>query len=140
MGAPGVLGGGRMTGRIHLRSMAFYGYHGHHPGESVHGQRFLVDLALTVELSKAAASDRLSDTVDYAAVYETCRRIVENDRVCLLETLCDRIMTAVLGEFRRVRRVEITVRKPSAPIPGVLDYVAVETSRDRPARSARPRK
>ncbi len=129
-----------MTGRIHLRSMAFYGYHGHHPGECEHGQRFLVDLALTVDLSKAAGSDRLSDTVDYAAVYETCRRIVENDRVCLLETLCDRIMTSVLREFRRVRRVELTVRKPSAPIPGVLDYVAVETSRDRSARSARPRK
>ena len=126
-----------MTGRIQLANMAFYGYHGHHPGESENGQRFLVDLALTLDISAAASSDQLSDTIDYGKVYEVCRRIVESDRVKLLETLCDRIMSAILREFGRVTRVEITVRKPSAPIPGVLDYVAVEASRDRRARSPR---
>jgi dihydroneopterin aldolase len=120
-----------MTGRIHLKNMAFYGYHGHHPEETARGQRFLVDVALTLDMTAAAASDRLSDTIDYGRVYEACRKILETDRVKLLETLCDRLLTAVMRECERAIRVEITIKKPSAPIPGVLDYVAIEASRDR---------
>ena len=51
--------------------------------------------------------------------------------VKLLETLCDRLLTAILQECPRVSRVDLTIKKPSAPIPGVLEYVAVEASRDR---------
>jgi dihydroneopterin aldolase len=127
-----------MNGRIQLKNMAFYGYHGHHPEESVRGQRFLVDLTLACDFAQAAATDQLGATVDYVQVYEVCRRIVERDRVKLLETLADRILTAVLAECPSVHRVEITIKKPGAPIPGVLDYVAVETSRERPERLDRP--
>ena len=129
-----------MKGRIHLKNMAFYGYHGHHPSENKQGQRFYVDLVLTLDIAAAAASDRLSATVNYARVHEICRRIVEKERVKLLETLCQRIMVAVMKECRRVTRIEITIKKPAAPIPGLLDYVAVEASSDRPPRVPRSRK
>jgi dihydroneopterin aldolase len=75
--------------------------------------------------------------VDYSRVYETCRAIVERQKVKLLETLCARIATAILDSFPRVTRVEVMVRKPSAPIAGVLDYVAVETTADRADRLPR---
>jgi dihydroneopterin aldolase len=127
-----------MNGRIQLKNMAFYGYHGHHPEESVRGQRFLVDLTLTCDFAEAAATDQLAATVDYVRVYEVCRRIVEHDRVKLLETLAHRIMAAVLADCPRVSRIEITIKKPAAPIPGVLDYVAVEASSERPERLDRP--
>ncbi|KAB2645132.1 MAG: dihydroneopterin aldolase [Verrucomicrobia bacterium] len=120
-----------MTGRIHLKNMAFYGYHGHHPEEGTRGQRFLVDLYLTYDMQEAANSDKLADSVDYAAVYEICKRLLEKERVKLLETLCNRLLTAILQECPRVSRVDLTIKKPSAPIPGVLEYVAVEASRDR---------
>ena len=125
-----------MRGRIHLKNMAFYGYHGHYPGETAQGQRFLVDLFLTIDLRAAAASDRLPYTVDYSRVYDLCRKIVEKERVKLLETLCQRIMDAVLRESPRV----LIIKKPGAPIPGVLDYVAIEASRERPRRLSRARK
>jgi 7,8-dihydroneopterin aldolase/epimerase/oxygenase len=120
-----------MTGRIQLKNMAFYGYHGHHPEEGTRGQRFLVDLYLTYDMQDAARSDKLVDSVDYSAVYEICKRLLEKERVKLLETLGDRLLNAILAECPRVMRVELTIKKPSAPIPGVLDYVAVEASRDR---------
>jgi dihydroneopterin aldolase len=122
-----------MNGRIHLKNMAFYGYHGHHPGESEQGQRFFVDVTLTVDFAGAVATDQLADTVDYSRVYEVCRLIVESRKVKLLETLSHRLMEAILEACPRVQRVDLTVKKPSAPIPGVLDYVAVETSLERPA-------
>jgi len=82
-------------------------------------------------VDEAAASDSLGSAVDYVRVYAICRRVVEQERVKLLETLGLRIMDAILRECSRVLRVEIMIKKPAAPIPGTLDYVAFEASRDR---------
>jgi 7,8-dihydroneopterin aldolase/epimerase/oxygenase len=120
-----------MQGRIHLKGMAFFGYHGHHPEENALGQRFLVDLVLTSDVDEAAATDNLSSAVDYVRAYNICRGVVEQEKVKLLETLGLRIMDAILRECTRVQRVEIMIKKPAAPIPGTLDYVAFEASSDR---------
>ena len=120
-----------MQGRIHLKNMAFYGYHGHHPEENSLGQRFLVDLVLTSDIDEAAATDSLTAAVDYVRVYGICRGVVEQERVKLLETLGRRIIDAVLRECPRVLRIEIMIKKPAAPIPGTLDYVAFEAACDR---------
>jgi dihydroneopterin aldolase len=130
----------RMTGRIHLKNMEFHGFHGCHPGEEVVGQRFLVDLVLTADLSRAAATDELVHAVDYERIYETCRRVVERGRNRLMETLCRRICDALLEEWPQVQRVDLMVKKPVAPIRGSLDYVAVEVSRERGNRAPRARK
>jgi dihydroneopterin aldolase len=126
-----------MTGRIHLKNMEFHGRHGCHPGEDVVGQRFLVDLVLTLDIGPAAAADQLSAAVNYERVHETCRRLVEKGRSRLLETLCGRICDEILREWPQVERVEVTVKKPEAPMPGKLDYVAVEASRERGHRLSR---
>jgi dihydroneopterin aldolase len=129
-----------MDGRIQLKNMAFYGYHGHHPEETALGQRFFVDLALSADATEAAATDNLSAAVDYVRIYDLCRQVVERERVKLLETLAARIMDAILRECPRVRRVEVVIRKPAAPIPGPLDYVSFEASADRRDGLPSPRK
>jgi dihydroneopterin aldolase len=123
-----------MTGRIHLKNMAFYGYHGHHPEENALGQRFLVDLVLEADVAEAARTDSLHAAVDYVRVHALCRRVVEQEKVKLLETLGARIIDAILRECPKVDRVEILIKKPAAPIPGTLDYVAFEASRNRADR------
>ncbi|HEX3731003.1 MAG TPA: dihydroneopterin aldolase [Opitutaceae bacterium] len=123
-----------MTGRIHLKNMAFYGYHGHHPEENALGQRFLVDLVLEADVEEAARTDSLAAAVDYVRVYAICRKVVEQQKVKLLETLGARIIDAILRECPTVDRVEILIKKPAAPIPGTLDYVAFEAGRNRAAR------
>jgi len=120
-----------MTGRIHLKNMVFFGYHGARAEESTLGQRFLIDLVLTLDIAEAARTDDLNTTVDYAKVYTLCREIVERDRVKLLETLANHIIDRVLESSPRVTKVEIVIRKPSVPVGGALDYVAVETGKER---------
>jgi dihydroneopterin aldolase len=123
-----------MNGRIHLKNMVFYGYHGNLVEESTLGQRFLIDLVLTLDITEAAAKDDLRHTVDYVRVYEICRQIVEQDRVKLLETLSNHILDRVLEACPRVTKAEIIIRKPSVPMAGAIDYVAVETSKERAYR------
>ena len=120
-----------MTGRIHLKNMVFFGYHGNHAEENTLGQRFLIDLVLTLDIAEAARTDDLNTTVDYAKVYAICRKIVEQDRVKLLETLANHIIDRVLEAAPLVTKVEIVIRKPSVPLGGAIDYVAVETSKER---------
>lgn len=120
-----------MTGKIHLQNMVFYGYHGNLAEENVLGQRFLIDVVLTLDVTEAAQSDRLDATVDYQRVYNLCRQIVEKERMRLLEALANRLIDAVLEACPRVSRMDVTVKKPSAPLGGALDYVALETGKDR---------
>jgi 7,8-dihydroneopterin aldolase/epimerase/oxygenase len=120
-----------MNGDIQLNGMAFYGYHGHLPEEKSLGQRFVIDLTLTADITEAAQTDALAATVDYTAVFALCRKIVEGDRHRLLESLAARVLQGVLDGFPRVTRAHIVIRKPGAPIAGVFDHVSLETSLER---------
>ena len=120
-----------MTGRITLSTMVFYGYHGDLPEEKTLGQRFVIDRVLTLDIAAAAASDDLHKTVDYTQVYRICRETVEKDRFKLIETLAAHVIDRVLLACPIVERVDIVIKKPSVPIAGILDHVAVETSKTR---------
>ncbi len=120
-----------MTGRITLSNMVFYGYHGDLPEENTLGQRFVIDLMLTLDIAEAAARDSLHKTVDYTQVYGICRETVEKDRFKLIEALANHVIDRVLAACPTVEKVEISIKKPSVPIAGILDYVAVETSKSR---------
>lgn len=120
-----------MTGKIQLKNMAFYGCHGALAEENTLGQRFMVDLTLTLDIAEAARTDSLHETVDYLQIYALCRKIVEHDRVKLIETFANDILDQVLAACPRVDEAAIVVRKPSVALGGPLDYVAIETSKAR---------
>lgn len=119
-----------VSDRITLRGMRFAGRHGVAPDERAEPQPFEVDLVLRLDLSRAAASDDLADTVDYSAAFVVARRIVEGRSFQLLEALAGAIADAVLAAFP-VDDVEVRVRKPKAPLPGALETVEVRLRRRR---------
>ncbi len=55
---------------IELKGMTFFAYHGAMEQERKVGNSFVVDLHLFLDLTPAATSDNLEDTVNYASVYE----------------------------------------------------------------------
>lgn len=113
---------------IRLHNMQFYGRHGVNPEEQELGQRFEVDVELFVDTRAAAQHDDLQLTANYAHVYRAVKQIVEEERFLLIETLAERIATQ-LGRQFAPEGVRVCVRKPHAPIKGILDYVAVEIER-----------
>lgn len=128
-----------MLARIELKNMVFYGYHGALPEEATLGQRFSMDLVLTLDIAEAAVTDDLTKTVDYGAVYGQVREIVERERSHLLERLALHILERVLDEHPRLIEARLFLRKPSVPIAGNLDHVALETALTRADRPHRPR-
>ena len=116
--------------KILLGGMAFFGYHGNTEEEARLGQRFVMDLELYTDVTRAGSSDRIEDTVDYSKVYRLVQEVVEGSRYRLLEALAtavaDRILEELLPEAVLVR-----IKKPSAPLPGHFDYMGVEILRQR---------
>lgn len=117
--------------RILLEGMVFIGHHGALEAERQLGQRFVVDVELTLDLAPAGTSDDLSRTVDYGEVYEQVRAIVEGPPCTLIETVAQRIAAAVLGDHPTVEAVRVKVAKPEVRLGTVLAGSAVQITRTR---------
>lgn len=115
---------------IRLENMLFYGYHGVSKLEKELGGKFEVDLELFCPLNKPGRSDRLEDTLDYEAVYKIVDVCTHQRKYYLIEALAENISKTLLNKFP-IERVIVRVRKPNAPVKGVLDYVEVELDRSR---------
>lgn len=76
-------------------------------------QTVSVDLDLGADVRKAAASDRIEDTVDYKAIAKRLIGFVGASQYGLVETLAEKIADIVLTEFP-VRWVRVRVNKPGA--------------------------
>jgi len=110
--------------------MEFYGRHGILPQERELGQRFIVDVEIFLDLTKAGQSDDLSRTIDYAKVFRLVEEIVTGSPRRLLEAVAEDIAAAILERFSAAE-VVVGIKKPAAPLPGRFKYAAVEIKRAR---------
>ena len=117
-----------MSDRIALTGLRVRGFHGVLPEERRDGQDFLVDAVLSLDTRAAAATDALADTVDYGDLAQRLAAVVAGSPYDLIETLADRLATVCL-ESPLVFEAEVTVHKPSAPIPLAFADVAVTVVR-----------
>jgi dihydroneopterin aldolase len=118
----------RSGDRIELRGLRALGIHGLLAEEQARPQPFEVDLDIEADLSKAGASDRLDDTLDYGELAGRAAAVVTDEHHALLERMAERIAATVL-EDERVRSVAVTVRKLRPPVPVALDTAAVRVVR-----------
>jgi dihydroneopterin aldolase len=114
-----------------LKNAVFYAYHGVLSDEQKLGGKFEVDVELRCDLRKGTRSDSLRDTVDYEQVYDCIRSSVLGKKHFLLEGLGGAIINGIFKKFSRVQSVTVRVRKPNAPVKGVIDTVEVEMTRER---------
>ena len=106
---------GKPTGRLILEGLEGFAYHGNNPAETKLGQTFLVDLEVLTDTRRAAATDRIEDTVNYPTLEKTARRILEGPPRHLLETVAEEIAAAILKE-KGVFQVTVRVTK-RPPLP-----------------------
>lgn len=119
-----------MSDRIVLTGLRAFGRHGVFAHERRDGQEFGVDITAWLDLGPAAASDDLADALDYGSLLGEAAEIVGGEPCDLIETVASRIADAVLRD-ERVAATEVTVHKPSAPLPLTVADVAVTVHRAR---------
>ena len=116
--------------RISLTGITAFGHHGVYESEREQGQRFVVDVSCTLDLSPAASADELGQTIDYGALAQAVAVDVERDPLNLIEALAERIALTCL-RYDAVQCVEVTVHKPQAPMPVDVADVAVTLTRSK---------
>lgn len=117
--------------KISIKGLKLFAYHGVNPEEKENGQNFVIDLDYYVNINKACQMDSLDDTVNYAKVVKTIRRVFTAEKYDLIERAAQVIADSVLDEFEDIFKVEVTLKKPEAPISADFDYVAVSITRER---------
>jgi len=115
--------------RIHIRGLRASAIIGIRPRERVRRQRVVLDLALDVA-TRAGATDRIADAVDYKRLKDAVRAHVERSRFNLLEALAESVAALAL-RHPNVLAIDLLVEKPGAL--RYADSVAVQVQRERPA-------
>lgn len=119
-----------MSDTISITGISVFAHHGVLESEKLNGQTFLVDVELQADLSAAAGSDSLEQTIDYGSLGRRIHDRVASERWDLIERVAGRVADLVL-EDPRVSAVQVTVHKPDAPIPVEFGDVAVTIRRAR---------
>ena len=114
-----------MIYEIRMKNCAFFARHGVYDQEEFLGQRFYVDAVLLVDAGTALENDSIEGTVDYGRAFQVIEMIIAGERRYLIEAIALEIGKALCDEFAQIKQADITVRKPNAPVPGVLDHVEV---------------
>jgi dihydroneopterin aldolase len=93
-------------------------------------QPLVLDIALSVDLRQAAATDDLRYAVNYKSVADRVCDEIERLQPQLIETLADCLAAMMLQEFDLVQQVALTIRKPLALVNVQSVAVSIERSRD----------
>lgn len=117
--------------KITIKGLSLFAYHGVNPEEKEQGQTFILDIDYYLDISKPCLSDDVNDTVSYAKVVKCARKAFLSDKFDLIEKASQVVADAIFDEFEPVKRVDITLKKPQAPVSAEFDYMAVSISRVR---------
>lgn len=111
-------------GIIELEGMEFKAYHGCLPQEKVRGNNFIVDFRGELDVSAAAESDNLENTLNYADIYD----IVSEEMSIpseLLENVAGRIVKSIAARFPQLESFSIRVSKSKPPVDGIVQWSRV---------------
>lgn len=118
-----------MADQINVNGIKAFGYHGVLPHEAVEGQEFIVDLALSLDLSEASRSDNLDETVNYADLAQIVHDNIVGERVQLIERLAGQIADQIKSSYPQIDSISVTVHKPHAPVTLDFDDISVTITR-----------
>lgn len=117
-------------GKIILKNIRTFSYHGCLVEESKIGSNYRVDLEIKTDFRHSAFTDDLSDTVDYV----TLNQIVVAEmaiRAELLETVANRIIRKALTQLETIKKIKVSVTKLNPPIGGDVAGVSIVMKKSR---------
>jgi len=109
---------------IRLEGLEFYAYHGFYQEEQKLGNKYSVEISMSLDVSAAAESDDLAGTINYEKVYLIVSKVMSK-QVKLLEHLAHKINQDILNTFIQLDSVETVVSKHNPPLKGICKAASV---------------
>ena len=79
-------------------------------------QVLVVDIEMACDIKKAAKSESLDDSIDYADVAINVEQFIQADKALLLEPLAERVAEFILRQYSAVKGVRLRLSKPQAVV------------------------
>ena len=76
-------------------------------------QPLMLDLIIATNLSQAAASDELQDTLNYAEICSISAQVIQQAAPKLIEHAAQLVLDALFTTFAAIESITITIRKPA---------------------------
>ena len=117
--------------KIIIKGLNIFAYHGVNPEEKIDGQNFIVDVIINADIERACQTDNLDDTVNYAKAVKVITTAMTEHKYDLIEKAAAKVAEHLLDLSKKINSVEVTLKKPQAPISAEFEYVAVEIMKSR---------
>ena len=118
-----------MFDEIRIEELEVFAKHGVFPEENTLGQKFLVNVCIKTDVSKAAAGDDIHSSVHYGNVCSYISEFMRNNTFKLIETVAERIAMGLLVKYDLIREISVEIKKPWAPIGLPVESVSVMVER-----------
>ena len=112
-------------GKIKLKDIKIYAYHGCLSEENLIGGEYLVNLSVFSNLKKSSLSDELKDTIDYVSLLDIVKKEMLSPSK-LLENVVKRVVEKIFLVFPKINKVSLEVSKLNPPINGNVFSVSVK--------------
>ena len=116
-------------GLIAIEGMKFYAFHGYYPEEQLIGTEFMVDVYVGVNISTAAESDQLTDTVNYETIFRISKAEMSK-KSKLIEHVAQRIMNKIKTFYANIESLKIRISKFNPPLGSTVNRTFIELSED----------
>jgi dihydroneopterin aldolase len=100
-----------VTDKVSIRELRVSAVIGVHDWERDIEQTLVFAVDMAADVAKAAASDRISDALDYSAVAQTVTDVVTQGKFQLIETAAERVARQLLADYP-LGWVRVEVAKP----------------------------
>lgn len=114
---------------IKITGLKIYAYHGVLQEEKDKGQDFYINAKLYYDMKKPGKTDDLMDALNYAEVCHYIKEIFTEKIYDLIEAAAENVCTRLLLKFSCIEKIELELRKPSAPIGLPFEDVSVNMER-----------
>lgn len=115
--------------QICIKRLEVFAKHGVLPEENALGQKFLISVTMYCDTKKAGTSDAIADSVNYAEVSALLERETQTNVFHLLEKLAWHLARKILLAYPQIKKVDLEIEKPWAPVLLPMETVSVKISR-----------
>ncbi|MFK8084082.1 MAG: dihydroneopterin aldolase [Granulosicoccus sp.] len=105
--------------RIFINNLTVETIIGIYDRERITPQRVILDLEMSADIARAAATEDIASTLNYKTLSETLTHYLQQSSFQLIETMAERVSEIIRDDFG-VQWVKLTLHKPDA-LPGDID-------------------
>ena len=113
---------------INIKKLEIFAYHGVNEEEKENGQTFFINATIYSDIVTPGLSDDLEDTVNYSKVCKFINKFFTENRFDLIEAAAIQTSRAVLKNFPKIRKIDLEVNKPEAPVSLSFENISVKVT------------